>query len=140
MDLYSGSEPSKYFSFHIGKEKNDQPTQEPVSVGVVANPIQTDVMEAEDFASIQQPVQQTERMDQGLPQLQRSPSQSLISRFCATDSSGSDGSCGTYITCKMSQTEKAAAKDFAKVTEIAQRESISEAMELIPCIQQYEYG
>ena len=78
-------------------------------------------------------------MDQASPQLQRSPSQSLISRFSGTDSSGSnDSSCGTDITCKMRQVEEAAAKDFAEVTEMAQRESVSEAMELTPEVQQHE--
>ena len=47
-----------------------------------------------------------------------------------TDSSGSNESCGTYITCKMSQMEEAAARDFVEVTETAQRESVSEAMEV----------
>ena len=69
-------------------------------------------------------------MDQGVAQLQQSPSQSLISRFFATDSSGSNESCGTYITYKMSQMEEAAARDFAEVTETAHRESVSEAMEV----------
>ena len=69
----------------------------------------------------EQSVQQAESMDQGAVQLQQSPSESLISRFFATDSSGSNKSCGTYITCKMSQMEEAAARDFAEVTETAQR-------------------
>ena len=79
-------------------------------------------------------------MDQGTPQLQRSPSQSLTSRFFGTDSSEPNESCGNYITCKMSQLEEAAAKDSAEVTEMAQRESISEAMELAPGVQQLEIG
>ena len=77
-------------------------------------------------------------MDQGTPQLQRCPSQSLVSRFFGKDSSGSNESCGTYITCKMIQMEEAAATDFAEVTEMAQRESVSEATESTPEVQQHE--
>ena len=87
-------------------------------------------METNVVTPSEQSVQQAESMDKGAAQLQQSPSQSLISRFFATDSSGSNESCGTYITCKMSQMEEAAARDFAEVTETAQRESISEAMEV----------
>ena len=97
-------------------------------------------MEADGVTSAEQPAQQTEPMDQGAPQLQRSHSQSLISRFFAIDSSGSNESCGTYITCKMSQMEEAVANHFTEITEMVQRESNVESIELTPCIQQYEYG
>ena len=87
-------------------------------------------METNPIVSDEQSELQAEPEDQRAEQLQQSPSPTLISRFLATDSSGSTESCGTYITCKMSQLEEAAAKDFAEVTDAAQRESISEAMEV----------
>ena len=87
-------------------------------------------METNPIVSDEQSELQAEPEDQGAEQLQQSPSPTLVSMFLATDSSGSTESCGTYITCKMSQLEEAAAKDFAEVTEAAQRESISDAMEV----------
>ena len=67
-------------------------------------------------------------MDQGSSQQQASPSLVLISSRFATDSSGSNESCGTYITCKMSQLEETAAKEFTEVTQRAVRENVSEPL------------
>ena len=78
-------------------------------------------METNPIVSDEQSVLQAEPEDQRAEQLQQSPSPTLVSRFLATDSSASTESCGTYITCKMSQLEEAAAKDFAEVTKAAQR-------------------
>ena len=83
--------------------------------------------------------EQREPMNQGSPQQQASPNQSLISRRFATDNSGSNESCGTYITCKMTQLDDAAAEEFTAMTELAQRESISVPLTIIPSVQQYEY-
>ena len=140
MDSYSGSEPRKFISFHLGEEKNGQPTQEPESVESTTESLQTSTERTEEVISADPLPQQAVPMDQRTPQLQCSPNQSLVSRIFGTDSSGSNDGCGTYITCKMSQTEEAAAKDFAEVTEMAQRESIREAMELAPEVQQFEFS
>ena len=77
-------------------------------------------------------------MDQGSSHHQASPNLSLISRLFATDSSGSKKSCGTYITCKMSPLEEAAAKEFTEVTEMAQWETVSEFLAITPNAQQHE--
>ena len=77
-------------------------------------------------------------MDQGSSQQQASPNLSLISRFFATDSSASNESCGTYITCKMSQLADAAAKDFTEVTLTAGRKSVSEPLAFAPSVQPLE--
>ena len=130
MDSYSGSQPRKFISFHLGEEKNGQPTQDLKVIDTEDNSDQTAAMETNPTVSEGQSELQVEPEDQRAEQLQQSPSPTLVSRFLATDSSGSLESCGTYITCKMSQLEEAAAKDFAEVTEAAQRESISEAMEV----------
>ena len=130
MDSYSGSQPRKLIFFQLGEEKNGQPTQDPKAIETEDNSDQTAAMETNPIVSDEQSVLQAEPEDQRAEQLQQSPSPTLISRFLATDSSGSTESCGTYITCKMSQLEEAAAEDFAEVTEAAQRESISEAMEV----------
>ena len=128
MDSYSGSKPRKFISFQLGEEKNGQPAQESGITEPEDNFVQAVPMETNLVTPSEQSVQQAESMDQGA--VQQSPSQSLISRFFATDNSGSNESCGTYITCKMSQMEEAAARDLAEVTETAQRESFSEAMEV----------
>ena len=130
MDSYSGSQPRKFSSFQLGEEKNGQPTQDLKVIETEDNSAQTAAMETNPIVSDEQSELQAEPEDQRAEQLQQSPSLTLISRFLATDSSGSTESCGTYIACKMSQLEEAAAKDFAEVTEAAQRESISEAMEV----------
>ena len=109
MDSYSGSESRNFISFHLGKEKNDQPTQEPESAESTTEQLQTSAERTEEFDSADPLPQQAVPMDQGIPQLQRSPSQSLFSRYFGTDSSDSNKSCGTYFTCKMSQMDEAAA-------------------------------
>ena len=129
LDSYSGSETRKFISFQLGEEKNGQPAQESGINEPEENSVQAVAMETNLVTPSEQSVQQAESMDQGAAQLQHSPSQSLISRF-ATDSSGSNESCGNYITCKISQMEEAAARAFAEVTETAQREIISEEMEV----------
>ena len=130
MDSYSGSQPRKFISFQLGEGKNGQPTQDLKVIDTEDNSDQTAAMETNPTVSEEQSELQAEPEDQRAEQLQQSPSPTLVSRFLATDSSGSTESCGTYITCKMSQLEEAAAKDFAEVTEAAQCESISEAMEV----------
>ena len=130
MDSYSGSERRKFFSFHLGEEKNGQPAQEPEAMEPEGSSTQAIIMDTEVVSPTERSEQQAVAMDQGATQLQQSPSQSLISQFFGTDSSGSNESCGTYITCKMSQMEQAAAKDFAEVTETAQRESVRETIEI----------
>ena len=140
MDSYSGSEPRKFISFHLGEEKNGQPTQGPEVIEPEGSSTQANVTETQVATQGEQPEQQVVAMDQGAAQLQQSPSQSLISRFFGTDSSGSNESCGTYITCKMTQMEEAAAKDFAEVIEAAQRESVSEAMEIAHNTEQTSSG
>ena len=140
MDSYSGSEPRKFISFHFGKEKTAQPTREPESTEMTTNPVQSGVEEAHELIPAVPPTEQTETMDLESLRLNRSPSQSLISLFFATDSSGSNENCGIYNTCKTSQVEEAAAKYFTELTDQAQRESISEPIEITPCIQQNGYG
>ena len=116
VDSYSGSELRKFISFLLGEEKNGQPAQECGITESEDNSVQAVTMETNLVTPSEQSVQQAESMDQGAVQLLQSPSQSLISRFFATDSSGSNESCGTYITCKMSQMEESAAREFAEVT------------------------
>ena len=128
MDSYSGSQPRNFISFQLGERKNGQPTQDPKVIESEDNSARSTPMETDPTVSAAEPVLHVEPEDQRSEQLQQSPSPSLVSRFLATDSSGSNESCGTYITCKMAQMEEAAARDFVEVTEAAQRESISAAM------------
>ena len=51
-----------------------------------------------------------------------------MSRLFDTENSGSNESCGTYITCKMSQLEEAAANEFTEVPATAERESVSDPL------------
>ena len=101
---------------------------------------QTEMGETNQLITSSEASEQAEPMDQGSPRPQASPNLSLITRLFATHSSGSNESCGTYITCKMSQLEEAAAKEFAEVTEFAQRESISEPLSITPSIPQYDHN
>ena len=138
MDSHSGSEPRKFLSFRLGKENKDQPQQTPVETEMSTVPEQSETGGAYQPITPNEMDDQREPMDEGFPQHQSSPNLSLVSRLFATDSSGSNGSCGTYITCKMSQLEEAAAEEFTEMTELAQRESISEPLTIIPSVQQYE--
>ena len=81
MDSYSGSEPRKFISFHLGKEKNSQCEQAFASTEMATDPVQSDVRETHEITPTVQPTEQTELIDQGSPPLQLPPSQSLISRF-----------------------------------------------------------
>ena len=56
----------------------------------------------------------------------------IVQFFFASDSSGSNGSGGTYITCKMSELEEAAPTEFVEETDFARRESISEPLVISP--------
>ena len=67
-------------------------------------------------------------MVQEMSQPQASPTVSVMSRLFGTESSGSNESCGTYIVCKMSQLEEAAAKEFTEVAATAERESVSDPL------------
>ena len=120
MDSYSGSELCKFTSFHLDKKKlaNRHKSLKVLNLQLSHfKPVLSGQKRL--FLLTQKDPQQTVPMDQGTPQLECSPSQSLLSQFFGTDSSGSIESCGTYITYKMSQMEEAAAKDFAEVTEMA---------------------
>ena len=128
MDSYSGSQPRNFISFQLGERENGQPTQDPKVLESEDNSARPTPMETDPTVSAAEPVLHVEPEDQRSEQLQQSPSPSLVSRFLATDSSGSNESCGTYITCKMAQMEETAARDFVEVTEAAQRESISAAI------------
>ena len=78
-------------------------------------------------------------VDQDVARLQQSPGPSLISRFFATDGSGSNQSCETCITCKLNQLAEKVALETPEVTEFSQKESISEAIPLTPSVQHYEF-
>ena len=69
----------------------------------------------------------------------QSPGPSLVSRFFATDSSGSNESCETCNTCKLNQLAERVALETSVVTDFSQKESISEAKTLTPSVQHYEY-
>ena len=72
MDSCSESEPRKIISYHLGKEKNGQPTKEPESVESTTEPLQASAERTEEVLSADPLPQQTVPMDQGTPQLQRS--------------------------------------------------------------------
>ena len=115
MDSYSGSEPRNFISFHLGEENQDQPQQTLVENETAAPNTLPEAIESPRRTTIEEVHTSTEAVDQGSSQQQSSPSLSLMSRLFATDSSGSNESCGTCITCKMSQfntckLEEAAAK------------------------------
>ena len=140
MDSYSGREPRKFISFHVGKENNDQPQQTPVETEMATIPEQTKMGETHQLITSSQANEHSEPMNKGSSRQQVSPNLSLLFRLFATDSSGSKESWGTYITCKMSQLEEAAAKKFVEVTEFAQRKSISGPLSITPSIQQYDHN
>ena len=128
MDTYSGSEPRKFISFHLDKENNGQPQQTPTEIEVTTVAEQSDANTAAQSAIPDQEEPAQEPMDQGTSQPQASPTVSLMTRLFGSESSGSNESCGTYITCKMSQLEEAAAKEFTEVTATAERESVSDPL------------
>ena len=95
MDSYSGSESRKFISFRSGNENDSQPLQ--TSNETEMEPCLEQRTTEETF--VVEPtghhVDQDKQADQGTLQLQEYPWKSLISRFSATDSSGSNESCET---------------------------------------------
>ena len=69
MVSYSGSEPRKFISFHLGEEKNGQPAQESGIIEPEDNSVQAAAMETNIVTPGEQSVQQAESMDQGAAQL-----------------------------------------------------------------------
>ena len=128
MDTYSGSEPRKFISFRLDKENNGQPQQTPTEMETTTVTEQEDANTAPQSDIPDQEKQAQEPMVQETSQPQASPTVSVLSRFFGTESSGSNESRGTYITCKMSQLEEAAAKEFTEVTATADRESVSDPL------------
>ena len=138
MDSFSGSEPRKLISIRLGNENEDQPQQTLVEDETTTIPKQPEANETQRLTTPDEMHTRQESMDQGSSQQQAFPNLSLISRLFATDSSGSNESYGTYITCKMSQLEEAAAKEFTEVTEGAERESVSEPLAIARSVQPLE--
>ena len=128
MDTYSGSEPRKFISFRLDKENNGQPEQTPTEIETTTAAEQLDANTAPQSGTPDQENQAQEPMVQETSQLQTSPTVSVMSRLFGTENSGSNESCGTYITCKMSQLEEAAAKEFTEVAAKAERESVSDPL------------
>ena len=128
MDTYSESEPRKFISFRLDKENNGQPQQTSTELETTTVVEQLDANTAPQSNTPDQEKQAQEPMVQETSQPQASPTISVMSRLFGTESSGSNESCGTYITCKMSQLEEAAAKEFTEVTATTERESVSDPL------------
>ena len=128
MDTYSGSEPRNFISFRLDKENKGQPQQTPTEIETTTVAEQLDANTAPQSDTPDRENQAQAPMDQETIQPQASPTVSVMSRFFGTGSSGSNESCGTYITCKMSQLEEAAAKEFTEVAATAERESVSDLL------------
>ena len=139
MDSYSGSEPRKFISFHLGKEIIGQPQQTSCDPESATNPEQLASNETPAIQSTGFSISPATDVDQEVAQPQQSPGPSLISRFFATQSSGSNESCETYITCKLNQLAVKVALETSEVTEFSQQESFSEAITLTPSVQHYKY-
>ena len=139
MDSYSGSEPRNFISFHLGKENIGLPQQTSCEPESITNPEQLASNETPAVESTGLSISPATEVDQEVTQPQQSPGPSLVSRFFATDSSGSNESCETYITCKLNQLAEKVALETSEVTEFSQKESVSEAITLTPGVQHYEY-
>ena len=127
------------FFFHLGEENSGQPQQtsnDPESTPFLEQLATNDTPIIEP-SSID--IRQANQGDQEAIQPHHSPGPSIISRFFATDSSGSNESCETYITWKWNQLTERVALDMYEITEFAKKESISEAIALAPNVQHYEY-
>ena len=138
MDIYSGREPRKFISFRLDKENNGQPQQTPTEIETTTISEQLDANTAPQSDIPDQESQAQEPMDQETSQPQVSPTVSVMSRLFGTESSGSNESCGTYITCKMSQIEEAAAKEFTEVAATAERECVSDPLVITTNVQSEE--
>ena len=124
MDLYSGSEPRKFISFHLGKEDIGQPQQTSCDPEPITNPEQ---LASDETLAIESPrlsISPATELDQEATLPQHSPGPSLVSRLFATDSSGSNESCETYLTCKLNQLTEKIALETPEVAEFSQKESI----------------
>ena len=139
MDSYSGSEPRKFISFHLGKKNIGQPQQTSCEHESITNPEQLASNETLAIESTGLSISPATEVDQEVAQPQQSPGPSLVSRIVATDSSGSNERCETYITCKLNQLAEMVALETSEVTEFSQKESVSEAITLTPNVQHYEY-
>ena len=128
MDIYSGSEPRKFIYFRLDKENNGQPQQTPTEIETTTVAEQLEANTAPQSGTPDQENQAQEPMLQETSQPQASPTVSVMSRLFGTESSGSNESCGTYITGKMRQLEEAAAKEFTEVAATAERESVSDPL------------
>ena len=92
MDSYSGSEPRKFISFHLGKENIGQPQQTSCEPEPITSPKQ---LASNETLAIETPglsISPATEVDQEVTQPQHSPVPSLVSRLFATDSSGSNES------------------------------------------------
>ena len=123
MDSYSGSEPRKFISFHLGKENIGQPQQTSCEPKSATNPVQLTSNEAPVIESTSLSISPVTTVDQEVAQPQQSPGPSLVSRFFATDSSGSNESCETHLTCKLNQLAEKVVLETSEVTEFSQKEA-----------------
>ena len=138
MDSYSGSELRKFIYFHLGNKIIGQPQQTSCEPESITNAKQLASNETPATESTGLSISPATEVDQDVAQPQQSPGPSLVSRFFATDSSGSNESCETYITCKLNQLAQKVALKTTEVTEFSQKESVSEAITLTPNVQHYE--
>ena len=123
MDFYSGSEPHKFISFHLGEEINGQPRQTSTENETKPPSEHTGVEADPGLTTIDTPIASTQPEELTGQDKSKSPSVSLISRLFGSESSGSNESCGTYITCKMNRIEEAVARESTEASEPAGRES-----------------
>ena len=92
MDSYSGSEPCKFISFHLGKENIGQPQQTSCEPEPITIPEQLASNETLAIESPRLSISPATEVDQEVTQPQHSPGPSMISRLFGTDSSGSNES------------------------------------------------
>ena len=117
MDSYSGCEPRKFIFVHLSDETTCQFTQTPTETGLVPPFDQLDSVVPPQPTASSRTNGQTQEWDKRAHELHHSPNPSLISRYFGSDSSDSNESCGTYITCKMRQIEEVASMEFTEVTD-----------------------
>ena len=126
------------FFFHLGEETNGQPRQIPIVSATEPRNEQPSLEVAPGLTTSERPMAQAQSVEQTRQKKPDSLSPTLFSRLFGSESSGSNESCGTYITCKMSQMEETVAREFSAVTQSAGRESLSDAIMLNPTVQDYE--
>ena len=113
MDSYSGSKLRKFTSFRLGKENDGRQLETSIETDMEPCLEQRTTVETYVIEPTGHDVDQDRQACLGTLQLQETHGQSLISRFFATDSSGSNESCETNITCKMNQLAERVAKHYS---------------------------